>query len=234
MVLDKIRQARYPSSATIPSMKRHVILLGPPGSGKGTVAHQLEDVYHLEHISTGDWFRQEVAMGTPLGRTVKSYLERGELVPDEMVLGLIEHFMTEELIEHGYIFDGFPRTAKQAQALDACCEARHAPIDAVLFLTCPEDVIIERITGRRVCPKCRMVYHVKNLPPRKPDHCDDCDSRLVQRADDTEEVIRRRLQQYREATAPLVEYYKATNRLVTVDSGPGADALHDAAACLET
>lgn len=214
-------------------MKRHVILLGPPGSGKGTVAHQLEDHFHLEHISTGDWFRREIALNTELGRTVNSYISRGELVPDDVVLNLIDHFLTEDLIAHGYIFDGFPRTEKQAEALDARCELKHAPIDAVLYLTCPDDVIIERITGRRVCPGCRRVYHIKNVPPRIPHLCDECTSPLVHRPDDTEEVIRKRLQQYREATAPLVDYYRSSHRLVTLNSGPGADVFHVAAASLE-
>jgi adenylate kinase len=214
-------------------MKRHVILLGPPGSGKGTVAHQLEHEFHLEHISTGDWFRREIAQDTELGRSVNAYLARGELVPDEVVLTLIDHFMTEDLIAQGYIFDGFPRTTRQAEALDERCELKHAPIDAVLYLSCPDDVIIERITGRRVCPQCRRVYHLKNFPPLIPHTCDECTSRLVHRADDTEKVIRKRLQQYREATAPLVDYYSASHRLITVNSGPGADVFHVAAASLE-
>lgn len=154
-------------------------------------------------------------------------------MPDEIVFSLVEHVMTDDVIEHGYIFDGYPRTENQARALDQCCEKKHAPIDAVLCLTCPEEIIIQRITGRRVCPNCARVYHVKNLPPKIDGMCDQCGSALVQRADDTEEVVRTRLREYRQSTQPVVDYYKKTNRLVTLNSGPGADVFHLAAATLE-
>jgi adenylate kinase len=210
-------------------MKRHIVLLGPPGSGKGTVAQQLETAFHLEHVSTGDWFRREISRGTQLGLEVKGYIARGELVPDELVLSLVDHWLTPELIEHGYLFDGFPRTEAQAQALDLCCEQKHAAIDAVLYLDCPDELIVQRICGRRVCVKCAKVYHAMMMPPITPGICDSCGAVLIQRPDDTAEVIQKRLVQYRKATAPLIDYYRRTNRLITVRSANG-DAVFTVAA----
>ncbi len=211
-------------------MKRRIVLLGPPGSGKGTIANMLESHFNLEHISTGQWFRREMAAGTDLGKQVTANVERGELVPDEMVLGLIEHWLTPELIEHGYMFDGFPRTRAQAEALDKFCAEKKAPLDVVLYLSCPEDLIIERITGRRVCLSCGKNYHVRSSPPRSPGVCDVCGSPLVQRPDDTVEVVKNRLEFYRKITEPLVDYYRKSGKLVSLNGAQGSEAAFKAAA----
>jgi adenylate kinase len=211
-------------------MKRRVVLLGPPGSGKGTVARLLEKEFNLEHISTGQWFRKEIAAGTELGTQVSANVERGELVPDELVLGLIEHWLTPELIKHGFMFDGFPRTEPQAEALDKFCAEKKAPLDVVLYMSCPEDLIIERITGRRVCLSCGKNYHVRTLSPRSPGVCDVCGKPLVQRPDDTVEVVKNRLEFYRKITEPLVDYYQKSGKLVSLNGALGSDAAFKAAA----
>jgi adenylate kinase len=211
-------------------MKRRVVLLGPPGSGKGTVARMLEAQYDLEHISTGQWFRREIAEGTELGKQVAAYVENGDLVPDNLVLGLLEHWLTPELIRHGYLFDGFPRTRPQAEALDRFCAEKRAPLDVVLFLTCPEDVIVDRITGRRVCLSCGTNYHMRNLMSGSSEICERCGSQLIQRVDDTEEIVRARLELYRRITEPLVDYYKKSGKLVSLNGALGSEAAFESAA----
>src|SRR5688572_29405570 len=208
-------------------MKRRAVLLGPPGSGKGTVAQMLESRFGLDHISTGHWFRREIQQGTPLGRKVDDFVERGELVPDELVVGLMEHWLTPEQIQRGYLLDGFPRTCAQAWALDDFCVEKKAPLEVVLYLSCPEDLILSRITGRRVCSSCGKNYHVRTLPPRSPGICDVCGSTLVQRPDDTEDVVGKRLEFYRNITEPLVDYYQNSGRLVSLNGAQGSEAAFD-------
>src|SRR5688500_4174496 len=189
-------------------MKRRIVLLGPPGSGKGTVAQKLKERFKLEHLSTGQWFRREMQNGTELGERASQYIERGELVLDEIVLGLIAQWVTPELIKHGFLFVGFPRTRAQAEALDRFCAEKLAPLEAVLYLHCSEEEILKRITGRRVCLSCGKIYHVRTLPPVSAGICGVCGSPLTQRADDTEEVVKNRLVFYQKVTEPLVDYYR--------------------------
>ena len=207
-------------------MKRRVVLLGPPGSGKGTVAQKLRENLRLEHISTGQWFRREMEQGSELGVQVRDALSRGELISDEVVIGLLHHWLTPELLERGYLLDGFPRTHAQAEALDAFSEEKGAPVELVLFLDCPDAVIVRRITGRRICLTCGRVYHVDNYPPRKPGICDVCGSALTQRADDTERVIKDRLGFYKKITEPLVDYYKKRDKLVSLNADVGSEAAY--------
>jgi len=204
-------------------MKRRVVLLGPPGSGKGTVADMLQERFGFEHLSTGQWFRREMKSGTKLGDRARGYIERGELVPDEIVLGLIEHWLTPELIQRGYLLDGFPRTRAQAEAFDRFCAEKSAPVEPVLYLHCSDEVILERITGRRVCLSCGKVYHVRALPPVSLGVCDVCGGELVQRTDDTEEVVKNRLVFYQKVTEPLVDYYKESGKLVSLNAGLGSE-----------
>jgi adenylate kinase len=205
-------------------MKRRLVLLGPPGSGKGTVAEQLESRFKLEHISTGHWFRREMSAGTELGQKVGEYIVRGELVPDDVVLGLIEHWVTPNLMQQGFLLDGFPRTQAQAAALDTYCAERNGPLDAVLYLNCPESVIVERITGRRVCANCGRIYHLRSMPPQNGGVCDICGGELMQRSDDTVEVVQNRLKFYQRVTQPLVDYYRQHGKLLTLDAASGSDA----------
>jgi adenylate kinase len=204
-------------------MKRRVVLLGPPGSGKGTIGPSLEQKFGLEHVSTGQWFRKEAEAGTELGIKVREFTARGELVPDEIVLGLLEHWLTPDLLAHGFLFDGFPRTVEQASALDRFCGSRKAPLEAVLYLQLAEDLILERITGRRVCLTCGRGYHVRNLPPFVPGKCDNCGSPLVQREDDRAEVVKKRLDFYNRVTAPVVDYYRSSGKLVSLNAALGSE-----------
>jgi adenylate kinase len=216
-------------------MKRRLVLLGPPGSGKGTVAEQLEKRFKLEHVSTGQWFRREMSAGTELGQKVEEYIVRGELVPDEVVLGLLEHWVTPDLMHHGFLLDGFPRTQPQAAALDAFCAERNAPLDAVLYLNCPESVIVDRITGRRVCSNCGRIYHLRSTPPQTDGVCNVCGGELMQRSDDTVEVVHNRLQFYQRVTQPLVDYYRQRGKLVALNAASGSNAaLADAVGVVES
>src|SRR5688572_30108059 len=211
-------------------MKRRVIMLGAPGSGKGTVAQMIEEKLHLEHISSGQWFRREMKAGTQLGKQVAGYVLRGELVPDELVVGLMDHWLTPEILEQGFLFDGFPRTRAQAEALDRFCAQKAAPLEVVFFLDCPEELILDRTTGRRVCLSCGKVYHVRTFPPRSTGICDVCGSPLTQRPDDTEEVVRNRLLLYQRVTEPLVDYYRESDKLVSLNAALGSDAAYANAA----
>ena len=191
----------------------NIILMGPPGAGKGTQAKILVEEYGLKHISTGDILREAVKKGTPLGMKAKEYMDRGELVPDDIMVGLIR----EVLPKDNFILDGFPRTLPQAEALERMLKEEGIKIDAVIFFDVNDDVIVERLSGRRSCPSCGAVYHIKYNPPRNDEICDRCGTKLIQRDDDREEVVRRRLEVYRKQTEPLINYYREKGILRIVD-----------------
>ncbi len=180
-----------------------LVLLGPPGSGKGTQAVRLAELLHVPRISTGDILRRNVADGTELGKKAKAHMEAGRLVPDDLVIAMTEQRLKEPDAKNGFILDGFPRTIPQAEAL-----AKLTPLDAVVNLFLEPEELVKRSAGRRVCPKCESVYHVVSNPPRKAGVCDKCGSALVTRPDDREEVVRTRIETYERQTAPLIQYYK--------------------------
>lgn len=193
----------------------NIILLGPPGAGKGTHAQRLMNELGIPQISTGDALRQAVKAGTELGLSAKKYMEAGDLVPDELVIGIVEERLKAPDCQKGYILDGFPRTVKQAEAL-----SRFAKIDVALNLSLADEVIIRRLSGRRVCLKCGGTYHISTLNGR--DTCANCGEKLVQRKDDAPETIRNRLSVYAGQTAPLIDYYQQKGLLRTVDCDPDA------------
>ena len=187
----------------------NLILLGAPGAGKGTQAVRIAAEKGIPHISTGDIFRKNIKEGTPLGIKAKSYIDRGQLVPDEVVVGIVEQRINQPDCKNGYLLDGFPHTIAQAEALD-----RLTNIDYVVNLEVDLDKLVDRITGRRVCEKCGESYHIST---KKDDKCEKCDGKLIQRADDTEETVKSRLNVYKSETAPLIDFYKNQGVLVNVD-----------------
>lgn len=184
-----------------------LVLLGPPGAGKGTQAQMLREKLGIPHISTGDMFREAVGQGTPLGKEAQKYMESGQLVPDEVTIGIVKERLSQPDAT-GFLLDGFPRTVPQAESLDAVLAASGRPVDAVLSLRVPREVLMVRLTGRRVCSVCKANYHILNQPPREPGKCDLCGGELVQRADDTEETVSKRLEVYDQQTSALVDYYQ--------------------------
>lgn len=199
-----------------------VVLMGPPGAGKGTQAKRLAGTFDMVHLSSGDILRAERSSGSELGRRLTSYLDAGELVPDEIVVAVMAEAISSLSAANGLVLDGFPRTVPQAEALDRQLDAMGRPLEAVLVIDVPDSLLLERITGRRSCPKCGRAYHVKYLSPATPGRCDDCGTELTQRADDTEQVVRERLDVYRRQTEPVIAYYKGHRRPVMVVDGSAA------------
>lgn len=194
-----------------------VILLGPPGAGKGTQAQRLTQTLGIPQVSTGDILRAAVAAGTPLGREAKATMDQGALVPDGVVIGIIRERLAAPDCARGYILDGFPRTAAQAEALGETLQALGTPLTAVLSITVEPEELVRRLSGRRTCGNCGAAYHMETAPPRRAGLCDRCGGALLQREDDREETIRKRLAVYREQTAPLVAYYWGRGLLREVD-----------------
>lgn len=205
-----------------------VVLLGPPGAGKGTQAVRLAEVLGVPHISTGDIFRQAVKEGTPLGKKAKEYMDSGLLVPDNIVVGIVRERLGQSDCSNGFILDGFPRTVEQADALAANLAAAGAKLDMVINIDTAEDVLLKRLTGRRVCQSCGAPFHVYFTPPRQAGKCDSCGGELYHRDDDQEETVRKRLIVYTAQTAPLIAYYERKGLLKTVDGArPAAEVLED-------
>jgi adenylate kinase len=206
-----------------------LILLGAPGAGKGTVAKLLTELDGSVQISTGDILRGAVQAGTELGKQAKAFMDAGDLVPDELIMGIMENRLQEDDCKNGYLLDGFPRTIPQAEALKVLLEKIGEKLDMVVNIDVPRDVILDRLTTRRTCenPKCQAIYNVKSNPPKVEGICDKCGSPVVQRADETEEAISHRLDTYNEKTAPLVGFYEKEGLLMTV-SATSSDAVIDA------
>lgn len=187
-----------------------IIMLGAPGTGKGTVAGLLEEKIGIKQVSTGDIFRKNMQEGTELGKLAEKYISNGQLVPDDVTIKIVEDRLKQKDVEKGIILDGFPRTIEQAEALDKILGEAGKKVDMVLNLITPEEEIVERIVNRRVCsnPECKTIFNLVMNPPKQEGICDKCGSKLVQRKDDNEETIKTRIHTYMEQTSPLVEYYK--------------------------
>ncbi len=202
-----------------------LILLGAPGAGKGTQAVSLAEELGLLHLSTGDMFRYHLAQRTALGLEAEGHMARGDLVPDDVVIGMVRERLTEPDAAAGVVLDGFPRTVAQAEALDSLASELSLPLPWALAIEVERDDVVARLTGRRVCRGAGHPYHVEFRPPRVPGICDIDGSELYQRADDTVETVTRRLEVYEEETAPVLDYYDARHRLVRVDGSGGPDAV---------
>lgn len=186
----------------------NIILMGPPGAGKGTQATRIEDEFRLPHISTGDMFREAIASGTELGKKAKAIIESGGLVPDEITIGLVKERLAKEDCANGYLLDGFPRTLPQAEALTKMGPEIGRAATLVVDISVPDEELLKRISGRRVCPSCGASYNVHSLPPKEEGVCDRCGGKLIQRKDDNEASFALRLSNYHQQTAPLIEYYQ--------------------------
>lgn len=194
-----------------------IIMLGAPGAGKGTQAHMIAEKYHLPHVSTGDIFRANIKNGTELGKEAKGYMDRGELVPDELTVRILLDRVAQDDCKGGYILDGFPRNIPQAEVLEKELEKLGDKIDVAIDVEVPDENIISRMSGRRACVSCGATYHIVNVPPKKEGVCDACGEALILRDDDREETVQKRLDVYHAQTQPLIEFYTKKGVLKTVD-----------------
>lgn len=194
-----------------------IIMLGAPGAGKGTQAKMIADKYQIPHISTGDIFRANIKNGTELGREAKTYMDKGELVPDELTVRILLDRVAQPDCEKGYVLDGFPRTIPQAEVLDQELTKRNEKIDYAVNVEVPDENIVRRMSGRRACVSCGATYHMVHIPPKKEGVCDKCGNELILRDDDKEETVKNRLGVYHDQTQPLIEYYSGKGVLHSVD-----------------
>lgn len=204
-----------------------VILLGPPGAGKGTVSEVLVD-QGFKHISTGQLLREQIALGTPQGIEARKRIDHGNFVPDEVVIGMIQDLLEKAPEGQKFLFDGFPRTMAQAEKLDDLLEQVKGNLGRVVLLDCPDEVLVERITGRRSCDKCGSVYHMKFNPPSQGEQCDEEGCQLTQRPDDTEETVRKRIGVYEERTSPLIDFYEEKKLVEHIDASQSIDEVRAA------
>ncbi|MBH0231793.1 adenylate kinase [Halobacillus yeomjeoni] len=195
----------------------NLILMGLPGAGKGTQAEKIVEKYDIPHISTGDMFRLAIKEGTELGKEAKSYMDKGELVPDEVTIGIVRERLSKPDAQSGFLLDGFPRTIAQADALENLLEDMNDSIDHVLHIDVPKDQLIERLTGRRICPTCGATYHVSFNPPKEAGKCDHDGSELIQREDDQPDTVKKRLEVNVEQTQPLLDFYRDKGYLVSFE-----------------
>ncbi|MCK8826220.1 adenylate kinase [Natroniella acetigena] len=195
----------------------YLLLVGPPGAGKGTQAKRLAKMYSIPHIATGDIFREAIKNETPLGKKAKEYIEQGKLVPDEVTIGMVEERLSRDDCQQGFILDGFPRTVNQANALTDILESLELALDAAVNIDVSDEEVIKRLSGRRVCSECGASFHVEFSPPEEAGVCDECDGEVYQRDDDNPETIKERLVVYSDQTSPLIEYYQERDLLRVID-----------------
>ena len=202
-----------------------MVFLGPPASGKGTAAMALSAALGVPHVSTGQMFRAAIRKGGPVGEAAKQFIDKGQLVPDDVTMEVVRLWLDEHGRDRGFIFDGFPRTRAQAEAFDRLLEERGLPVSVAVLLDASEADILDRVLGRLSCEKCGALYHRKLVPPQRTGLCDNCGGTLVRRADDTVETVRKRLDVYRELTLDVVKYYERAGMLKRVDGGQSKDKV---------
>lgn len=204
-----------------------LVILGPPGAGKGTQAENIIEKYGIVHISTGDIFRENIKNNTELGLKAKSYMDAGKLVPDDVVIEIVQDRISKDDCKNGFLLDGFPRTVQQAVSLDAELDKMDTKLDRVVNIEVDPSILVERAVGRRVCPECKATYHVKFNPPKVEGKCDNDNSDLIQRADDNEETVKTRIDVYTKQTSPLIDYYKAQGLLLDIDGTNDIDKVFE-------
>lgn len=202
-----------------------IVLIGPPGSGKGTIAKIIMDRRHIPHITTGDLLREEVGRETEIGKLAKPYMDRGDLVPDDIVNGMVEKRLQESDARKGFILDGYPRNVSQARSLDHILDRLHTRLDCVLDVVVGDAELLRRLTTRRICPECGAIYNLLNKPPKRPDVCDNCGASIIQREDDREDVVRARLVVYKKEAESMINLYRDRGILRIVRGDVGLDAL---------
>ncbi len=205
----------------------NIVMLGPPGAGKGTQAALLAERLGIPHVATGDLFREALKAETKLGLTAKAYMERGELVPDEVTVAMVRERLRKPDCDQGLILDGFPRTKEQAKALEGLLAEEDKAIDAALFIDAEEEELVRRLSSRWTCGNCQAVYNVISNPPRREGKCDLCGGQLYQRPDDVPETVRNRIVVYRDQTSPLIDYYQAEGLLITIKSEGGIERVQE-------
>ena len=205
----------------------YILLMGPPGAGKGTQAERLVDAFHIPHISTGDMFRAAVKQGTELGKEAKRYMDAGQLVPDAVTIGIVKDGLSKPECEKGFLLDGFPRTSEQAVALDATLAELGVALTRVVNIVVPDSELVARVTGRWICKACGATYHVSFNAPKTEGVCDKCNGALYQRDDDRAETVKKRLEVYHSQTKPLIDYYKAQGLYTEIDGLQAIDKVFD-------
>lgn len=205
----------------------YYILMGPPGAGKGTQAEKLAKELNIPHISTGDMFRSAIRNETELGKKLKEYLDSGNLVPDDITIAVVKERLQDKDCERGFMLDGFPRTVSQAEALDEVMAGILKKLDATIYINASEEMLIERLTGRRSCEKCGTVYHVRFSPPKNDSKCDLCSGDIYQRSDDTVETVKTRYKVYMENTQPLIDYYRSKGILKEINGDQPVETVYE-------
>lgn len=204
-----------------------IILLGPPGAGKGTQAAGIVEKYNIPHISTGDIFRKNIKEGTELGKKAKEYMDKGLLVPDELTVGLVTDRITQDDCKNGFMLDGFPRNVYQAEHLNSFLKNSNISLDKVINIEVDKSILVERAVGRRICKSCGATFHIKFNPPKVDGVCDVCQGELYQRADDTEETVSKRIQVYLDETKPLVDYYTSQCIIANINGQQSIDKVFE-------